>query len=155
MDFGRGPVKAVAITWGDISTAYYSTGIPNIEVYTALPASLRRLMRAGNFLGKGITGKGVKSLFRRVIRTWPLGPSAEEREHGLGLLWGEVVDNIGRRAVSRLTTPEAYKLTALTAVLALERLLRNNVPAGFQTPSKAFGKNFILEIPGCVREDVI
>jgi short subunit dehydrogenase-like uncharacterized protein len=155
VDFGRGPVKAVAITWGDISTAYYSTGIPNIEVYSVFPASVRSLLRVGNLLGKGITGKGVKSLFKRMIRTWPAGPSEQERERGLGLLWGEAVDNTGRRAVSRLTTPEAYKLTAMTAVLATERILKNKTTPGFQTPARAFGKNFILEIPGCVREDVI
>ena len=30
-DFGRGPVSTVTVGWGDVSTAYYSTGIPNIE----------------------------------------------------------------------------------------------------------------------------
>src|SRR5918911_4546585 len=42
IDFGTGPLTATTIPWGDVATAYYSTGIPNIEVYAAIPAGLRR-----------------------------------------------------------------------------------------------------------------
>src|SRR5438552_12002536 len=41
IDFGAGPVKAITIPWGDLATAYYSTGIPNIEVYMAAPWAMR------------------------------------------------------------------------------------------------------------------
>jgi len=44
IDYGRGPVASVAIPWGDVSTAFFSTGIPNIEVYFAYPASMRRAL---------------------------------------------------------------------------------------------------------------
>ena len=33
IDFGRGEALGVTIAWGDVATAYYSTGIPEIEVY--------------------------------------------------------------------------------------------------------------------------
>jgi short subunit dehydrogenase-like uncharacterized protein len=36
-DFGRGPVKVVSVGWGDVSTAYYSTSVPNIETYMRFP----------------------------------------------------------------------------------------------------------------------
>ena len=36
---GRGPVETMTIPWGDVSTAWYSTGIPNIEVFMAAPAA--------------------------------------------------------------------------------------------------------------------
>jgi short subunit dehydrogenase-like uncharacterized protein len=156
IDFGRGPVKTMAISWGDVSTAYYSTGIPNIEVYSAIPASMRNLMQAGRYLGAKFTdSQVVRNFLRNAIRTQPVGPNAEERERGLGLLWGEAMDNTGRKAVSRLTTLEPYKLTAMTAIQAVERLFRDRVTPGFQTPALAFGKNFILEFPGCVREDIL
>lgn len=51
IDLGRGLVTAVLVPWGDVSTAYYSTGIPNIEVYMALPTLLRRLMVLSRYLG--------------------------------------------------------------------------------------------------------
>ena len=43
-DFGRGPVKVVSVGWGDVSTAYHSTGIPNVETYFAFPQTMINLM---------------------------------------------------------------------------------------------------------------
>ncbi len=37
IDFGRGLKHAVTIPWGDVATAYYSTGIGDIEVYLPVP----------------------------------------------------------------------------------------------------------------------
>ena len=34
IDFGTGPVPASVIPWGDLATAYWQTGIPNISVYS-------------------------------------------------------------------------------------------------------------------------
>ncbi|MBM4073358.1 MAG: hypothetical protein FJ271_31215, partial [Planctomycetes bacterium] len=45
IDFGIGPVKAITIPWGDVSTAYHSTGIPDIEVYLAATLGQRLLAR--------------------------------------------------------------------------------------------------------------
>ena len=72
----------------------------------------------------------------------------------MSLLWGEVEDEAGRRAVSRLRTPEGYTLTALTALAIVERALSGQAPVGFQTPSKAYGADFIMEFEGVAREDV-
>ena len=69
-------------------------------------------------------------------------------------LWGEAMDDTGRRVTSRLTGPNAYTLTALTAVAAMEKVLAGGVRAGFQTPSLAFGADFVMEIEGTSREDV-
>src|SRR5687768_9602242 len=46
IDFGNGPRESVRFPWGDVSTAYYSTGIPNIEVYMAGRGLRRRLTLA-------------------------------------------------------------------------------------------------------------
>ncbi|MGC4001861.1 MAG: saccharopine dehydrogenase NADP-binding domain-containing protein [Pirellulales bacterium] len=35
--FAEGTRTAVTIPWGDVSSAFHSTGIPNIEVYTVVP----------------------------------------------------------------------------------------------------------------------
>ncbi len=155
VDFGRGPTLAVAISWGDLSSAYHSTGIPNIEVYLAVPSALRGMMRAHPLWRPILATRVARRLLERAIEKQPAGPSLEQRQSGRGLLWGEVIDNAGKRAVSRLTTPEPYQLTALAAVAAAEKILQNGAAPGFQTPGKAFGKNFILEIPGCSREDVL
>ena len=39
IDFGEMTKTGVTIPWGDVATAFYSTGIPNIEVFTVVPPS--------------------------------------------------------------------------------------------------------------------
>jgi short subunit dehydrogenase-like uncharacterized protein len=154
VDFGRGPVEVTAIPWGDVSTAYHSTGIPNITVYTYLPPSLHRLLRLGRPLAPLLAAPPVQALLRGLVRRQPPGPSAEERARGLSLFWGEVVDAAGGRAVSRLRAPEGYTLTAVAAVHIARKVLAGAATPGFQTPSRAYGADLILELDGVAREDL-
>ncbi|HKP73004.1 MAG TPA: hypothetical protein VJT82_08705, partial [Pyrinomonadaceae bacterium] len=73
---------------------------------------------------------------------------------GLSYVWGEVEDDAGRTIRARQRGPEAYTLTALTALAVVGRVLKGEAPAGFKTPSLAYGADFILEIDGVVREDL-
>lgn len=154
IDFGRGPRECVAIGWGDVATAFYSTGIPNIEVYFYFPSGAIRAMSAARYAGWLLQSRPIQRLLKAGIRRGPAGPSAEQRSQGSSLLWGEAVDAAGRRCASRLRTPEGYALTVQTAVAAMERVLAGQVQPGFQTPSLAFGADFILDFPGVQREDV-
>ena len=45
IDFGngQGPVTAMSVPWGDVATAYYTTGIPNIEAYAVFKPLFRQL----------------------------------------------------------------------------------------------------------------
>jgi len=72
----------------------------------------------------------------------------------VSLLWGEATAADGRRVTARLRGPEGYTLTAETAVRIAQRVLSGDAPTGFQTPSRAYGADFVLEVPGVVREDV-
>lgn len=153
IDFGRGPVGCVAIPWGDVSTAFYSTGIPNVEVYFAYPASMRRAM-TGMHYGRWLLGRApIQALLKRAIRTRPPGPDDEQRARSKSLLWGEVVDAAGRRCVSRMRTPDGYTLTALTSLAIVEKVLAGQLAPGFQTPSLAYGPDLIMEIEGVAREE--
>ena len=154
VDFGRGPVTVTTIPWGDVSTAYHSTGIGDIEVYTRIAAGQRRMMRATRRLGWLMGSAPVQAMMKRAIRRGPPGPTPEQRARGVSLLWGQAEDAEGRRAVSRLTTPEGYTLTAMTAVEAVRRVLAGEAPAGFQTPSRAYGADWILGFHGVRREDL-
>jgi len=100
-------------------------------------------------------GAGAARRFLRwLIRRGPPGPSEEERARGHSLLWGEVSDAAGRIAISRLCVPEAYTLTAATAVLIAEKVLAGQALPGFQTPALAYGPDLILEIAGVERTDL-
>jgi|CXWL01.1.fsa_nt_gi short subunit dehydrogenase-like uncharacterized protein len=153
IDFGRGGRRAVTIPWGDVSTAFHSTGIPDIEVYMAAPLGLRLGLRVARHLRAVLGSRAVQGFLQRRIDAGPSGPSAEHRAHRRSRLWGEVADAAGRTAVSRLSGPESYDLTVLTTLAALERVLAGDAKPGFQTPSRAFGADFILSIPGVERTD--
>jgi short subunit dehydrogenase-like uncharacterized protein len=163
-DFGRGPVKTVSIGWGDVSTAYYSTGIPNIETYFAFPASYINVLKSMRLIGPLLYNRPMKSFLKFLINTFTEpGPKEERRKKGSAILIGEVTDAKGNRSVSKLITPEGYTCTMLTTVEIMKRIL-NDDPSkgpghgfqpGFCTPSLAYGPDFILQFEGVKREDIL
>ncbi|MGL4647982.1 MAG: saccharopine dehydrogenase family protein [Caldilineaceae bacterium] len=154
VDFGRGPRDVVSIPWGDVSTAWYSTGIPNIEVYMAAKPKMVSAMRAGRWFGPLLRLPFAKDLLKYGIHARAAGPSDEQRAAGRSLVWGRVEDAAGRSAEARLSTLEAYTLTAHSALNAVERILAGKAKPGFQTPSLAFGPDWVLDIPTTTREDL-
>ena len=152
IDFGEFKKRGVTIPWGDVATAFYSTGIPNIEVYTIVPEQQLRLLKLSRYLGWLLATAPVQSLLQKQIPAG--GPSDEERAQGKTYLWGEARDGEGNRVEARQMGPEGYTLTALTALAIAEKILNGNFCAGFQTPAKCFGADLILEIEGVRREDV-
>lgn len=153
-DFGRGQVPVVSVGWGDVSTAYYSTGVPNIETYFAFPRVAIGFLKLTRIIGPLVYSRPVRSLLKWLIGfVLPPGPSRERNEHGFSLMVGEMRD--GSRTVrARLRTPEGYRCTALTAVEIMNRILDGNYKTGFQTPSLAYGADFILGFEGVEREDL-
>ncbi|MEP6691523.1 MAG: saccharopine dehydrogenase NADP-binding domain-containing protein [Gemmatimonadaceae bacterium] len=155
IDFGRGPVVATTIPWGDVVTAFYSTGIPDIEVYTVVSATARAMLRVGRYLGGVLASVPVQGALRRVIARRPAGPSDDERARASSVVWGEATNEAGQRVVSRLRAPDGYTLTAQTAVATARRALDGDAPLGFQTPSLAYGADLILTAAtGVERTDV-
>ncbi|MGQ9767565.1 MAG: saccharopine dehydrogenase family protein [Anaerolineae bacterium] len=149
VDFGAGPVLCVTIPWGDLATAYRSTGIPNIETYMALPGLGRMGLKAAGLFGR----PWGKRLLLKLAQLFPVGPGETQRATGYSLLWGEVTDDAGRRAAARMRTPHAYTLTALAALAAVERVLAGDIHPGYQTPASAYGPDFALTLPGVTRTD--
>jgi len=149
----RGPVAAATIPWGDVFTAYYSTGIPNIETYLAVPDALARMGGVVRLSGPMLQWPIVKAALRRAVESLPDGPDEAALAAGFSVLWGEVTDDAGRRAVSRLRTPHTYLLTALAALAIVEHVLAGDVHPGYQTPASAYGPNLILGIEGIIRVD--
>jgi len=151
IDFGQGPVEAARFTWGDVFTAHHSTGIPDIEVYVALPPAMRRQMAMVRALRPLFSLAPVRALMQRGVQP---GPSAEARAQTGTHVWGQVTDPAGRSAVSRLHGPEAGLVwTTRAALAAVRRVLAGNIAPGYQTPGKAFGPDFVLECEGVTRED--
>lgn len=152
IDFGEVQKTGVTIPWGDVSTAYYSTEIPNIEVYTVMPESNLKMLKLSRYLGWLLATKPVQNYLQKQIPAG--GPSDEERGKGKTYLWGEASDAEGNKVEARQQGMEGYTLTALTALQIAGKILAGNFCAGFQTPAKCYGADLILEIEGTRREDV-
>lgn len=152
VDFGRGPVRVVSVGWGDVASAYYSTGIANIETYIAFPPALIAFLRLSRLIGPLLYARPVRGLLKQAVRLAPPGPTEEQRRNGFGLLVGEVSDGSGKLARSRLRTPEGYTMTALAAVEIVQRVLSGDWKAGFQTPARLYGADFIMGFEGVSRE---
>ncbi|MHB9288313.1 saccharopine dehydrogenase family protein [Halobacteriales archaeon Cl-PHB] len=154
IDFGDGPRSTVTIPWGDVSTAYHSTGIENVEVYMAMhPKSIRR-MRYLRYVTPVLGLDPVQRLVERFAVDDYEGPDAETRATTEAQVWGRVRTDDGDWAVSRLRTPNSYDLTVETVLAAARRTQAGEAPVGFQTPSSAFGADFVLEVDGVERTDL-
>jgi short subunit dehydrogenase-like uncharacterized protein len=153
-DFGKGEKPTVQVSWGDVSTAYHSTGIPNIGVqFEALPA-IRRMTQTPAFI-KSFLGLGfMQSFLKAQVDRMPEGPSEATRRAAQAVIVGEARNSEGQSVGSRLRTPEGYTLTALTAFDAAKRVATGVVETGFQTPSRVFGADYILSFDGVTRDDL-
>jgi short subunit dehydrogenase-like uncharacterized protein len=152
IDFGEVKKTGVTIPWGDVATAYHSTGIPNIEVYTVMPKQNLKMLKLSRYIGWLLATKPVQDYLQKQIP--PGGPSDEERAKGKTLLWGEASDLNGNRVESRMQGPEGYTITALAALNIARKILNGNFTPGFQTPAKAYGADLVLEIEGVARHDL-
>ncbi|MDJ0346035.1 saccharopine dehydrogenase NADP-binding domain-containing protein [Streptomyces sp. H10-C2] len=137
--FASGPRTVTAIPWGDVSTAYYSTGIPNITTYTSVPpgaAVFGRVMRL----------PAAQAVARAAIGALVRGPSAKALAGTHSEAWALASDEEGRSAQATLMMPNAYELTVESVLRIMPRLA--GLPPGTQTPSKALGAGFITEFAG-------
>ena len=154
VDFGRGPTRLVTMGWGDVSTAYHSTGIPNVTVYMGFPKAMISMMKFTKVAGPLFYSRTARNFIKWLIGIFfAPGPSPEQNKTGFALLIAEVTDGV-KTVRAKLRTPEAYHLTALTSVEIMKRILAGEIKAGFQTPSKVYGADFILQFDGVQREDL-
>lgn len=144
-----------AIPWGDVSTAFHSTGIPNVTTYAALPPSAVRAMTVSRYLGPVLRSAPVQALLRAYVGRSVSGPDEAARQRGRSFVWGEATDAAGGRVVSRWSGPEGYAFTADAALRSAQAVLEGRAEVGFQTPSLAFGADFALEMDGTDRDDIV
>ncbi len=149
IDFGngRGPIATITIPWGDVSTAYYTTGIPNIEVYMAFTRWGRRFIKLSRYLSRLLGSAPVQSYFQWQVKRLPRGATAEQRARSTSFVWGEVRDDAGQAITARFTAPDGYTLTVLTTLAIVEKALGGHAPIGFQTPARAYGPQLIFDMP--------
>ncbi len=147
IDFGDDPRASMAIPWGDVATAYHTTGIGNVTVYAGVGRNGLRAVRALRPLSPALDLPGVRSSLERLAAWTASGP---RNEHEGIRVWGEVTDG-ETTETARLRTPEPYELTVRTALAIGERVLDGETDPGFRTPAGAFGSEFVYGIDGVER----
>jgi short subunit dehydrogenase-like uncharacterized protein len=153
-DFGKGPKQTFAVSWGDISTAWHSTHIPNIEVHFEAVPQLARMARVPAMIKYLLGLPFMQSILKRQIDRQPEGPTDDERRRGEAILIGVARNEKNEIVKTRLRTPEGYTLTAQTGLEIARRVAGGEFKPGFQTPSLAFGADFVLQFDHVAREDL-
>ena len=138
----------MSIPWGDISTAHFTTGIPNIETYTGIAPKIYRLLKlqwAFNWLLR--TGF-IRNIIKKKIKSKPAGPSDEQRKNSNSFVWGEAMNAAGKTVNAAISCYDGYTLTAHSSLIITKKILEGNFKPGYQTPATVYGENLIMEVPG-------
>ena len=147
IDFTVKKRSAVSIPWGDISTAYTSTGIKDITVYMVADKSMISAMKWSNYLKSLLRTDTVKNILKKRVERSPEGPDENQRKTGNSFIWGRAESDIGEVAEAVFQTAEGYRLTAEFSWLIAEKVIRGEVEPGYQTPSLLYGWELIFEHP--------
>jgi short subunit dehydrogenase-like uncharacterized protein len=140
---------AMTIPWGDVYTAFVSTGIPNVEVYMCVPPATIKHLRRLRWIGPLLGTPPVQALLKRGVAKKVRGPSEATRASTGCVVWGEASDAQGHILRRRLRTPNGYALTVTASLGIVERLLRDPpATGGYYTPSMLMGADYVLSLPG-------
>ena len=156
IDFGGGVLMASTIPWGDVATAYYSTGIPNIEVYMATPPHAIAQMRRLNLLRPLMRWGMVQRLLKTMVERRVQGPGEAMRRNTPTHVWGEAHNAAGQVKVARVRTANGYQLTIDGSLTVIQRMLTQPPTAGgYFTPSTLCGWQLVESIPGSGKIEIV
>ena len=141
----------MTIPWGDISTAYFTTGIPNIETYTGIAPKVYKMLRWQKAFNWLLKTSLVRNYAFKKINAKPAGPSDEARAKGSSMVWGMVQNNQGKKIQAAMSVKDGYTLTAHSSLLVVKKVLAGNFKTGFQTPAAVYGEDLIMEVPDTKR----
>ena len=147
VDFEGGSATAIAIPWGDLATAWFSTGIPNIETYVKVPFAVAIAGPALNWVRPLLASAPGQALPDQLVKR-SSGPNEEELRRGRSRLWGEVRNAAGQKRTARLETANGYRLTVDGTLMAVQFVLKNAPPGGYYTPSMLMGARCVEQLPG-------
>lgn len=148
IDFGNGERQAVGIPWGDVSTAYFSTGIPNIEVFTATSADRLKQMGRANMLRPLLRQGWVQRLARFNIDRRLQPPTEAQRASNPSFVWGEARNAAQKTVTARVVTANGYALTIASSLAIIAHVLQSRPAAGYTTPATLMGADFVSTLPG-------
>jgi short subunit dehydrogenase-like uncharacterized protein len=148
IDFGAGEKLAGTIPWGDVATAFYTTAIPDIEVYVPISRAAAHLRRLSALLRYATAPGFVRRFLKKQVERHVRGPSERVRSEAFTYVWGEARNARGDVKAARVRTANGYALTVTAALAITQHLLANKVAPGFYTPARLMGVDFVSKLPG-------
>ncbi len=154
--FPDGEKSCIPISWGDLETAYHSTGISNITTYISMPSPVISLLQHGSgILNLLLQNTTVIESLKDIVSMFYAGPSEAELESGKTAIIAQVNNGHGEKFSAFLETREGYFFTAQASVLLVDKILKSDGSLkGSLTPSMAFGEDLVLEIEGVKRTNI-
>lgn len=149
IDFGGGSLTATTIPWGDVATAFYSTDIPNIEVYIPMSERKVKQLKQMEKIRPVLGWKWVQNMMKKKIDNKVAGPDQSKRENTQTHVWGEVINQQGEVKTGRLITSNGYDLTVTGSLGIVQYLLSDEEhPSGYHTASQLMGADYVCSLPG-------
>ena len=141
------------VTWGDLSTAYRTTAIPNITVYFPVLTKFPNVLKLSGVSAKDLnSNKEAKKKVQNWIEEHVQGPDEFTRQTDRSYIWVSVSNDEGINKEAWLETMESYRFTAVAGVRCVEKVFELQ-PKGALTPASAFGADFVLDFPETTRYD--
>jgi short subunit dehydrogenase-like uncharacterized protein len=140
--------KTYLIPWGDISTAFVTTGIPNIKIYqTFAKLSLVKMGKLSRYIRWLLKIPWYEKfvIWIQLKTNPPLKPGEPEVEGGI--VRGTVTN--GTNTINaRVTILPGYEFSSKSGVHILTKVVAGKFKPGFQTPAGCYGASLLQEIPG-------
>jgi short subunit dehydrogenase-like uncharacterized protein len=154
-DFGWGPVSCLNVSFADIATAYFTTGVSNVTTFVEAPPFVHMVLALSRTFAWALRTPPWQAVVQGWTDVLPPDPDlAHARDDVTMRVVAEAEDDEGGCVRARLRTPEAYTLTAAAAAAILARVSDGDFEPGFQTPARVYGPDFVLSLPGVEREDI-
>lgn len=142
------PVMVYSLALADPFTAFHTTGIPEIEIFSdfmSQPYVDLRLL--GPLLRMPRVGAIADALVRGVGAVYA-SPGQDVLDRTCMFIWGEARNARGETVERLITTDNAYVFTADASVACVRKTLEGTFKPGYQTPARVFGSDFLFDIPG-------
>ncbi len=140
-------LSAISIPWGDVASAFYSTGIPNIEVYAATPPWQIAWTRRLRFLLPMLGWRPIQALAKRYIAQ-DQGSARRSARDGARLAVGPRQRRPRRERLGHAADPQRLSAHCAHGRGRAAKSRGRRPAPGFSTASQAFGREFILSFPG-------
>lgn len=148
IDFGEGERLAAAIPWGDVATAFYTTGIPNIDVFMASSQKDLDGMRRLNTFAPVLRPRWMRGLLKLIAQRSLEPPTEAQRANNPSFVWGEARNASGKIITARMRTANSYTLTVNSSLGILTEVFAGVPDPGYTTPALLVGPDFASTLPG-------